>query len=161
MPSKDMGGTRGSGAGAKGYGQYGRGGAKPSSKTAKPASKIAKPSNKAAKNMSSKSVVARELRDPWHYPKKPVGRNQIAEARYMQKALKTYKPTAAQKNSNARFADSYTGGERQYRIKQLKVGSRSVKQTTAASKKNPASTRKVVPKPYPLYFPPNSKHKNP
>ena len=29
MPSKDMGGMRGSGAGASGYGQYGRGGAKP------------------------------------------------------------------------------------------------------------------------------------
>ena len=154
MASKDMGGMRGSGSNARGTGNYGRGGAKPTNKAAKP-------SSKSAKNMSAKSVIARELRDPWHYPKKPVGRNQIAEARYMQKALKNYKPTAAQKNSNARFADSYTSAERQYRIKQLKVGSRAVKQTTAASKKNPASTRKVVPKPYPLYFPPNSKHKNP
>lgn len=150
MASKDMGGMRGSGSNARGTGNYGRGGAKPSSGGAKP-------SNKAAKNMSAKAVVKKEMNAGWDFRNKPVGRIQIAEARRIQKAEKNYKPTAAQKNSNASVASAYRGSEREYRRMQLKVGPRSVKQTTAPVKKNPASSRKVVTKPFQLYLPPRSR----
>jgi hypothetical protein len=56
MATKDMGGMRGSGAGAKGLGQYGRGGAKPTGRAA------AKSVSKGMYKKNVKNAVKTEMR---------------------------------------------------------------------------------------------------
>lgn len=63
MPSKDMGGMRGSGANARGLGQYGRGGAKPSMRV--PAKPKVKPKGETLYHGSAYPFKAGEVVKPF------------------------------------------------------------------------------------------------